>query len=158
MKLIVAATCNGILGRPGGVPWNCESDLLFFKALTLGCTCHVGYNTYPEVFHLKNRKFVVIDRDNPPFYEKSAVVIGGAKTYDAYMKTGWVDEIYYTEIYSFENRKNGDVLVPGSLDLLSLDNDKKYRHSIVFEKYSSSVDVYAITIHRFKSKPLFGHI
>lgn len=158
MKLIVAATCNGIMGRPGGVPWNCESDLLFFKALTLGCTCHVGYNTYPEVFHLKNRKFVVIDRENPPFYEKNAVVIGGAKTYDAYIKTGWVDEIYYTEIFSFENQKAGDVLIPCSLSLSNLENEEKYQHSIVFEKDSSSVDSYAIIIHRFKLKPPFKHL
>jgi len=156
MQLIVATSGNGMIGLEGSIPFNCKSDQAFFKAVTLGKVCHVGYNTYPSVKTLKNREFVVIGRDRRPFYQRGAVVIGGANTYKAYMELDYIDTIYLTQVCG---ATDGDTLLP---ECLLPDNLRKskvidesgiirpmWNESLIMEKPQSDSDQYEIRIWKY---------
>lgn len=142
MELIVASSINGIIGLNGNVPFRCQSDQAFFKAVTLGKICHVGYNTYQSVKDLKHREFVVIDRNTKAHYQSGAVVIGGAKTYQDYMDCGYITTIYLTEILG---NVDGDVRLPDCLFLSSLSSNM-WKCSLIMEKPESSIDQFALRI------------
>jgi len=149
MELIVASSINRVIGLCGALPFICKSDQAFFKAITLGKVCHVGYNTYNSVKNLKGREFVVIDRDRQPFYEQGAVVIGGAKTYEAYMNLGYIDTIYITWVCA---TTVGDTLLPESLLPINLIKSGEWDESIIVEKPVSDYDQYDIIIYKFTKK------
>lgn len=148
MQAIISVSSNNVIGKGDGLPWLCKSDLAFFRCMTLGKTCHVGYRTYQSLKHLKDRSFYVIDRDNPPKYDPCAIVIGGADTYKRYMDLEYIDVIFYTMIYA---NVKGDVMAPDSITLDSLmAKNTKWTYEHWFSKQESDQDQYLIFIHRFE--------
>ncbi|HPN38574.1 MAG TPA: dihydrofolate reductase [Melioribacteraceae bacterium] len=61
-KIIIAAvSLNGVIGINGKLPWNIESDLLFFKNTTYGFPIVMGYNTFKSFINpLEGRPNIVI--------------------------------------------------------------------------------------------------
>jgi len=67
MKLIVAMTPDGLIGRGGGLPWHEPADLKHFKATTLGHAIIMGRRTYDSIGKpLHGRRNIVITRREPP--------------------------------------------------------------------------------------------
>ncbi len=96
MKMIIARDLNGAIGKDGALPWHCQADLAWFKALTVNKTIIMGRKTFDSLPGLlPRRKHVVISRTMQPkqgvVIEKSpedaiakypdAIIIGGAVLY-----------------------------------------------------------------------------
>lgn len=71
IKLIVAMTPEGLIGRNGGLPWNEPADLKHFKAVTMGHAIIMGRRTYDSIGRpLPGRRNIVItSRDSMPGIE-----------------------------------------------------------------------------------------
>lgn len=64
MKLIVAIGPKYMIGRKGGMPWSCPTDMKRFKGLTMGGVVVMGRYTFNSLRKpLKGRKNVVMTRD-----------------------------------------------------------------------------------------------
>lgn len=67
IKLIVAMTPDGLIGRNGGLPWNEPADLKHFKSVTTGHAIIMGRRTYDSIGKpLPSRRNVVITRREAP--------------------------------------------------------------------------------------------
>lgn len=93
INAIVAVGSRGQIGLNGKLPWHEPNDLKWFKELTLGGNCIVGYNTAKTLPTLVNRKVYVDDTSKSPeemikeIKSKSIKpiwIIGGSKTYKRY--------------------------------------------------------------------------
>ncbi len=64
VTLVVAATCNGIIGRNGDMPWRMPSSLRRFRALTMGRPMIMGRKTFEAIGRpLDGRDTIVVTRD-----------------------------------------------------------------------------------------------
>ena len=65
--LVVAAACNGVIGKDGAIPWRLPADMKRFKALTLGRTVVMGRKTWDSLpaknRPLPGRRNLVVTRD-----------------------------------------------------------------------------------------------
>ena len=62
-------------------------DQAFFSGYTMGRTCLVGYNTFPQVERLQGRNIIIDYKEKDQLYNRFGgdfVVIGGVKTYTKY--------------------------------------------------------------------------
>jgi dihydrofolate reductase len=72
--LLAAVAENGVIGRGSGLPWRLKSDMLHFRALTMGKPVVMGRKTYLTIKRpLKGRTMIVVSRD-PAFAAAGAVV------------------------------------------------------------------------------------
>ena len=72
--LIAAIAENGVIGRDNGLPWRLKSDMLHFRAFTMGKPVVMGRKTYLSIGKpLKGRTTVVVSRD-PAFTAPGVVV------------------------------------------------------------------------------------
>lgn len=110
VNAIVAVGSRGQIGLNGNLPWHEPNDLKWFKELTLGGNCIVGYNTAKTLPRLINRKVYVDDTSKSPeemikeIKNKSIKpiwIIGGSKTYKRYSQL--IDRWYISKI-----KYNGD--------------------------------------------------
>ncbi len=75
ISLIVASAQNGVIGRHGGLPWYCPSDLQHFKRLTMGKAMIMGRTTWESIGKpLPGRVSIVISRMQGPVNERVAWV------------------------------------------------------------------------------------
>lgn len=123
MKIIVAVDKNNGIGFENQLPWKCKEDMAHFRMTTSGHVVVMGYNTWQSVGALKNRINIVY---NPKAIEsefledcylinniidvritsallelygsKDTFIIGGAKTYERFLNSQFVDEIILTRI------------------------------------------------------------
>jgi dihydrofolate reductase len=62
--LIAAVAENGVIGRSSGLPWRLKSDMVHFRALTLGKPVVMGRKTYLSIGRaLPRRTTIVVSRD-----------------------------------------------------------------------------------------------
>ena len=62
--LIAAVAENGVIGRGNGLPWRLKSDMVRFRALTLGKPVVMGRKTYLSIGRaLPHRTTIVVSRD-----------------------------------------------------------------------------------------------
>ncbi len=67
MKLIVAMTPDGLIGRNDGLPWHEPADLKHFKSVTTGHAIIMGRRTYDSIGKpLPGRRNIVITRREAP--------------------------------------------------------------------------------------------
>jgi dihydrofolate reductase len=72
--LIAAVADNGVIGRSRGLPWRLKSDMVHFRALTLGKPVVMGRKTYLSIGRaLPRRTTIVVSRD-PSFAAPGIVV------------------------------------------------------------------------------------
>ncbi|MGD0023995.1 MAG: dihydrofolate reductase [Xanthobacteraceae bacterium] len=62
--LVAAVAENGVIGRGNALPWRLKSDLLHFRALTMGKPVVMGRKTYLSIGKpLPGRTTIVVSRD-----------------------------------------------------------------------------------------------
>ena len=73
--VIVAAIAeNGVIGRGNALPWRLKSDMLHFRALTMGKPVVMGRKTYLSIGKpLKGRTTIVVSRDRA--FAASGIVV-----------------------------------------------------------------------------------
>lgn len=133
IKLIVAQTKNGLIGKGNYLPWNIKEELNFFKKMTLNKHILMGKNTFLGLpTKLKNRKIIVLSNDqknlgdktindfnwvleNFQNSKKTIFICGGKSIYEQFYK--YANEIYVSEI---KKEYEGDVYLN-----INLSNYKK---------------------------------
>ncbi len=129
----IARARNGVIGRDGGLPWRLKSDLVNFRALTLGKPVIMGRKTWESLPKrpLPGRPNIVISRDwsydaaearvyssvSPAINAAKAMalragqtevfIIGGAAIYELALPLA--DRIYLTEV---DAAPDGDAFFP----------------------------------------------
>lgn len=84
MKLIVAVSENGVIGRNGEIPWHVPKDFAWFKAFTTGRIIAMGKNTFKSVGLLPGRTTIVLDRSTAiSSLPADTIIAGGAEVYRA---------------------------------------------------------------------------
>ena len=77
--VVAAVAANGVIGRDNGLPWRLKSDLMNFRAVTMGKPVIMGRRTFQSLGRqLKGRTVIVVSRD-PAFTARGAIV---APTFD----------------------------------------------------------------------------
>lgn len=125
---VVAVAENGVIGLDNGIPWRLKSDMLRFKAITMGKPVVMGRKTFESLRRpLPGRTNIVVTR-NASFQAPGAVastsfarareiavgdaerrgareiaVIGGAEIYKQWI--GIADRLEITEVHA---QPNGD--------------------------------------------------
>ncbi len=152
IKLIVAASKNGIIGDSNKLIWNLPSDLKRFKELTTGHPIVMGRKTYQSIGRpLPNRRNIIITRDNTFEVEGCEVVnsieeallltnndcfiIGGGEIYKQTIPIA--EQIYMTII---EEEFHGDTEFPelnrswyiSKKEDFSKDEKNPYNYSFIF--------------------------
>jgi dihydrofolate reductase len=106
VKMIVAVSRNGVIGKDGDLPWGrgLPEDLRTFKELTMGGVLYVGKKTASNLPPLKGREVVVLNRDVHPTLadvgtnDKPEWIIGGAAIYNAALAQDVVDRVYLSVV------------------------------------------------------------
>jgi dihydrofolate reductase len=116
VAFVVAVSCNGVIGRAGGLPWHISSDLKRFKVITVGKPLIMGRKTWESLPKkpLAGRKNIVITRQKNYQAEGAVVVadmalalaeageveeiciIGGGEIFAKFLANA--DRIYLTEV------------------------------------------------------------
>ena len=114
IKLIVAQTKSGLIGKDDYLPWNIKKELIFFKKMTLNKYILMGEKTFLGLSKkLKNRKTIVLSRnkknlgdktinnfnwvlENFKNSKKTIFICGGKSIYEQFYK--YANEIYISEI------------------------------------------------------------
>ena len=128
MIRIIAACCdkNMGIGLNNKLPWKLPEDLKWFKTLTNKNTVVMGRKTFesldnkplPNRFNIvytNNKELLMNNHNNkevllytnkliekPPYCPLcigDLWVVGGAKIYETYIKSGLADELYITKVY-----------------------------------------------------------
>jgi dihydrofolate reductase len=64
LVVVAAVAENGVIGKGGGLPWRLKSDLVHFRAITMGKPVVMGRKTYLSIGKpLKGRTNIVVTRD-----------------------------------------------------------------------------------------------
>lgn len=113
IKMIVARSKNGVIGRDGALPWHLRNDLRFFRSVTEGHTVVMGRRTFQAIGRpLPNRLNLVLTRNRAFRAEGVLVVhspeeaiaaargdlfvIGGREVYEAFLP--YAGEIFVTVV------------------------------------------------------------
>ena len=81
MRIVLHAAVarNGVIGRDGGLPWRLSSDLMRFKAQTLGKPVIMGRKTFAGLGRpLPGRLNIVVTRD-PGFHADGIELVGSVE-------------------------------------------------------------------------------
>ena len=100
MNLVIVAAVaeNGVIGRGNALPWRLKSDMLHFRALTMGKPVVMGRKTYLSIGKpLKGRTTIVVSRDST--FAAPGIVV--APSLDAALTTARGDAL----------RRNADTVV-----------------------------------------------
>src|SRR5580658_2434635 len=64
ITLVAALAENGVIGRDNGLPWRLKSDMVHFRALTMGKPVVMGRKTFLSIGKpLPGRTAIVVSRD-----------------------------------------------------------------------------------------------
>ena len=86
ISLIVAVAQNGVIGAGNAIPWNCSSDMKYFRKTTMGKVVIMGRKTWESLGKpLKGRVNIVLTRDQTYIAEGAHIVTSGP---DALKKAG----------------------------------------------------------------------
>ncbi len=107
MDIVVLAAVaeNGVIGRGNALPWRLKSDMVHFRALTMGKPVVMGRKTYLTIKKpLKSRTTIVVSRD--PTFAAPGVVV--APNFEAALTAARADAL----------RRNSDaIFVAGGADI-----------------------------------------
>lgn len=90
-KIIACIDSQYGIGKDNRLPWHIPSELIHFRAKTMGQSCIVGNNTYKSLPKLKGRDLYVVSRSGLGLYEAIYMlnekgvtpwVIGGQSIYE----------------------------------------------------------------------------
>jgi len=143
---VVAIAENGVIGANGAIPWRQKSDMVRFKALTIGKPVVMGRKTFESLPRpLRDRTNIVITRDadyraagaivttsSADAYEiargdalrrsvAEIAVIGGAEIYRQ-----WLDHADRLEITEVHAQPDGDTVF--EIDRAQWDETARVRH------------------------------
>lgn len=115
IKIIAAASFNGVIGQKNTIPWSYPEDMAFFRKMTSGSTVIMGRRTFESIGRLlpKRRNIILTNRIVPKMdipgadifhsldraietCEDNVWIIGGSYVYQEALR--FVDEIYITTI------------------------------------------------------------
>jgi dihydrofolate reductase len=128
MKLIVANSENGVIGKNGKIPWESPKDLERFKRLTDNSYVIMGRKTFESIGKpLKNRINIILSKTIEkidgayvfknindvliwlsnqkiafPKMEQKVFVIGGEEIYKQFLEKNLIDAIYQTIVKNNE--------------------------------------------------------
>ena len=72
--LVAAVAANGVIGRGNALPWRLKSDLINFRAVTMGKPLVMGRKTYQSLGRqLNGRTVIVVSRDRAFAAERAVV-------------------------------------------------------------------------------------
>ena len=78
ISLIVAVADNGVIGGGNSIPWNCSSDMKYFRKTTMGKVVIMGRNTWESLGKpLKGRENIVLTRNKNYLAQGAHVVTSG---------------------------------------------------------------------------------
>ncbi len=64
ITLVAALAENGVIGRDNGLPWRLKSDMVHFRAITMGKPVVMGRKTFLSIGRpLPGRTTIVVSRD-----------------------------------------------------------------------------------------------
>ena len=103
--VLAAVAENGVIGRGNALPWRLKSDMMHFRAITMGKPVVMGRKTYLSIGKpLKGRTTIVVSRD--PAFTAPGIVV--APSLDAALAVARGDAL----------RRNADaIVVAGGADL-----------------------------------------
>jgi dihydrofolate reductase len=65
ITLVAALAENGVIGRDNGLPWRLQSDMVHFRAITMGKPVVMGRKTFLSIGRpLPGRTTIVVSRDH----------------------------------------------------------------------------------------------
>jgi dihydrofolate reductase len=103
--IVAAVAANGVIGRGNGLPWRLKSDLMNFRAVTMGKPVVMGRRTFASLGRqLKGRTVIVVSRD--PAFAASGVIV--APSLEAALATARGDAL---------RRGAGAIIVAGGADI-----------------------------------------
>lgn len=129
ITLVVARSCNGVIGRDGTLPWHLPADLKRFKALTTGTVMIMGRKTFDSLPGLlSGREHIVLTRSSDwredgatvvntvdealaAAGERPVSIIGGAEIFALFLPLA--TRIELTEVL---DEVEGDTLMPDPRD------------------------------------------
>ncbi len=149
IKMIVAATKNGLIGNRNGLPWNIPAELKNFKDLTMGHTLLWGRKTFCNLpKKLEGRTNVVLTTAlyvenadevlNTPkqikkifkkyrHAKKDLFICGGKSIYEQYYQEA--EEIFWTEM---NIEAKGSVFLKLDLSMYKKEIFKKHNNFTVY--------------------------
>ena len=146
IKLIVAQTKSGLIGKDDYLPWNIKEELNFFKKMTLNKYILMGEKTFlglPK--KLKNRKTIVLSKSQKNLGDKTVnnfdwvlenfqnskkiiFICGGKSIYEQFYK--YANEIYVSEI---KKEYQGNIYLKIDLSSYKKNLFKKYEEFNVYK-------------------------
>jgi dihydrofolate reductase len=103
--LVAAVAANGTIGRGNALPWRLKSDLMNFRAVTMGKPLIMGRKTYQSLGRqLKGRTVIVVSRDRD--FAAQGVVV--APSFDAALAAARGDAL---------RRGAGAIIIAGGADI-----------------------------------------
>jgi dihydrofolate reductase len=103
--IVAAVAANGVIGRDNGLPWRLKSDLMNFRAVTMGKPVVMGRRTFASLGRqLKGRTVIVVSRDQA--FAAPGVIV--APTFDAALATARGDAL---------RRGAGAIIIAGGADI-----------------------------------------
>jgi len=103
--VVAAVAANGVIGRGNALPWRLKSDLMNFRAVTMGKPVVMGRKTFQSLGRsLKGRTVIVVSRDET-FAAPGAVV---APNFAAALTAARGDAL---------RRGSGAIIVAGGADI-----------------------------------------
>src|SRR5271167_4489111 len=105
ITLVAAVSENGVIGRGNALPWRLKSDMLHFRAITMGKPVIMGRRTFLSIGKpLAGRTNIVVSRD--PAYAAPGILV--APNLDAAIAAARGDAM---------RRQVGEIIVAGGADI-----------------------------------------
>ena len=128
ISIIVAMSKNSIIGLNNKLPWHISEDLKNFKKITLNHCVIMGRKTYDSIGKpLKDRRNIVISRDNSLFIEGVEVVNSLDKAISLVENSSEIFIIGGEQIYS--------ISLPLATHLYITKVDSDYKGDAVFPNF-----------------------
>jgi dihydrofolate reductase len=136
ITLVAALAENGVIGRDNGLPWRLKSDMVHFRAITMGKPVVMGRKTFLSIGRpLPGRTTIVVSRDHT--FAAPGVVV--APTVEAALTVAQGDAL----------RRGADcIIVAGGADLYALTMPLAERLHITYVHRAVDGDAYFPAIDR----------
>jgi dihydrofolate reductase len=136
ITLVAALAENGVIGRDNGLPWRLKSDMVHFRAITMGKPVVMGRKTFLSIGRpLPGRTTIVVSRDHT--FAAPGVVV--APTVEAALTVAQGDAL----------RRGADcIIVAGGADLYAQTMPLAERLHITYVHRAVDGDAYFPAIDR----------
>ena len=136
ITLVAALAENGVIGRDNGLPWRLKSDMVHFRAITMGKPVVMGRKTFLSIERpLPGRTTIVVSRDHT--FAAPGVVV--APTVEAALTVAQGDAL---------RRRAECIIVAGGADLYAQTMPLAERLHITYVHRAVDGDAYFPAIDR----------